>query len=113
MFCRYPYHQTMLCMYVALWWIGSVIYALQLNSVKLLPDADPWAFSIVVTTLILLVPSLIRCSINHDYTPTYSDRVIGLCNAINVWSVILGSQLIGGRATYFLKLVSFFAVGQL
>ena len=97
----------MLGVYVALWWVGSIIYALILNSYKLpivRGAADPWTFSIVLTVLILLIPSLMRCSIRSDYISTYHDKIIGLCNALNIWSVILGSQLIGGLATYYLKL---------
>ena len=95
------------CLYtfILVWWIGSVVYSLVVNNIQLPPDSGlPWNFSIVATALILLLPSIFSFWTTNDYESEKSSKMIALCNAINIWAVILGSLLIGGSATYYLKL---------
>ena len=95
------------CLYtfILVWWIGSVVYSLVVNNIQLPPDSGlPWNFSIVATALILLFPSIFSFWTTNDYESEKSSKMIALCNAINIWAVILGSLLIGGSATYYLKL---------
>ena len=95
------------CLYtfILVWWIGSVVYSLVVNNIQLPPDSGlQWSFSIVATALILLLPSIFSFWTTNYYESEKSSKMIALCNAINIWSVILGSLLIGGSATYYLKL---------
>jgi len=89
--------------FVAVWWVGSIVYALVVNNITLPADANPWTFSIVATTFILLIPTLSRPSTRKDHSQS-SNEVIGVCNALNIFAVILGNVLIGGCTTYYLKL---------
>ena len=94
-----------LYVFVLVWWGGSVMYALILNHITLSVDANPWTLSIVTTNAILLVPFLIGYSTDlHETTSTSTNKVIGFCNMLNIWSVVLGNLLIGGSITYYLKL---------
>jgi len=78
---------------------------LVVNNIQLPPDSGlPWNFSIVATALILLLPSIFSFWTTNDYESEKSSKMIAICNAINIWAVILGSLLIGGSATYYLKL---------
>ena len=76
-----------------------------INTIELPSDNDdPWTFSIVATTFILLLPSILGLASTVDNNSLYSNKIIALCNVLNIWSVILGTLLIGGSATYYLKL---------
>ena len=91
--------------FIATWWLGSVMYALILNQVKLPATVNPWTFSVVTTTLILLVPGLLGHSTELENAQLVaSNKVIGVCNMLNIWSVVLGNLLVGGSVTYYLKL---------
>ena len=89
--------------FIATWWLGSIMYALILNQVKLPATVNPWTFSVVTTTLILLVPALLGHSTELE-NAQLSNKVIGVCNMLNIWSVVLGNLLVGGSVTYYLKL---------
>ena len=94
-----------LYIFILVWWVGSVGYSLLINTIKLPSDNDdPWTFSIVATTFILLLPSILGLASTVDNNSLYSNKIIALCNVLNIWSVILGTLLIGGSATYYLKL---------
>ena len=82
------------------------MYALILNHITRSVDANPWTLSIVTTNnAILLVPFLIGYATSfHETTSTSTNKVIRLCNMLNIWSVVLGNLLIGGSVTYYLKL---------
>ena len=76
-----------------------------INTIELPSDNDdPWTFSIVATTFILLLPSILGLASTVDNNSLHSNKIIALCNILNIWSVILGTLLIGGSATYYLKL---------
>ena len=94
-----------LYIFILVWWIGSVAYSVLINTIKLPSDNDdPWTFSIVATTFILLPPSMLGLASTVDNNSVYSNKIIALCNVLNIWSVILGTLLMGGSATYYLKL---------
>ena len=94
-----------LYIFILVWWIGSVAYSVLINTIKLPSDNDdPWTFSIVATTFILLPPSMLGLASTVDNNSVYSNKTIALCNVLNIWSVILGTLLIGGSSTYYLKL---------
>ena len=80
-------------------------YSVLINTIKLPSDNDdPWTFSIVATTFILLLPSIVGLASTVDNDSLLSNKIIALCNVLNIWCVILGTLLIGGSATYYLKL---------
>lgn len=103
--CLMKFTPTSILSYITTWWTGSVLYALILNEITIPAAANPWTFSVVTTTFILLVPGILGHSTElQGHSVVTSNRVIGLCNMLNIWSVVLGSLLIGGSETYYLKL---------